>query len=306
MANNGTYGTKKPAFITSSDVDIFYTYRPNRNTDSSEFSGFVKLDSDILSTVDVKDDMGNSLGVLPGVYNLKLPLDKFSVTGIYTVYIRPKEIDATILDVSTLAAYPNIRGIVFNSNRVSGNEDSTIFNNGGLVGYRVEYFDENGDRMSEYRLITSSNRCEPVAQNMNDSSQKGIRYNFNASSNLIFCTLTPSTAMSFNSNNTPFIGDVNQTIRLINTKFNPIMMEIELVEHDADTISVMLEGDQIRNLDKGLITTFNKDGEIYHQASYGHMVNKKTGLNVDFKIENDDTTVYTEESDKLTEVKDNQ
>ena len=68
----------------------------------------------------------------------------------------------------------------------------------------------------------------------------------------------------------------------------------------------MLEGDQIRNLDKGLITTFTSDGNIYHQASYGHMVNKKTGLNVDFKLKNDDTTVYTEESDKLDEVKDNQ
>ena len=306
MANNGTYGTKKPAFITSSDVEIFYTYRPNRNTDSSEFSGFVQLDSDILSTVDATDNVGNSLGTLPGVYNIKLPLDKFGRKGIYTIYIRPREINATILDVSTLAAFPNIRGIVFNSSNVTNNNDSTIFNNGGLVGYRVEYFDENGERMQEYRLITSSNRCEPVAQNMNDSSQKGIRYNFNVSSNLIFCTLTPSTAMSFNSNNTPFIGNVNQRIKLINTKFNPVMMEIEMVDHDIETVSTMLEGDQIRNLDKGLITTFDSDGNIYHQASYGHMVNKQTGLNVDFKLANDETTVYLDEEDKLDEVKNNQ
>lgn len=298
---NSTYGTKRPAFITSNDVDIFYTYRPNRNTDSSEFSGFKKIDSNILSTVDAKDENGLSLGTLPGAYNLKLPLSIFGNVGIYTIYIKPKEIDATILDVSSLASYSNIRGIVISENNNSGSAE--IFNNGGLVGYRVEYINtDDGERSSEYRFITSNNRCEPVAQNMNNSTQKGVTYRFNDSSNLLFCTLTPSAAMSFNSNNTPFIGTVGQNIKLINTKFNPVMYEIELVEHDIETISTMLEGDQIRNLNSGLITTFTKNGEIYHQAHYGHVVDKNTGLNADFKekVEND---VYSEEKDKMKEIK---
>lgn len=299
MANNGTYGTKRPAFITSADVDIFYSYRPNRNTDDSNFSSFVKLNSDILSTVDASNN-GVSLGVLPGVYNLKLPLDKFGEPGIYTIYIRPKEIDATILDVSYLAAYPNIRGIIFNMSNIS-TDDSTILNNGALVGYRIEFLDENNNRTGEYRLITSNNRCEPVAQNLNDSTQNTIRYAFNDSSDMIFCTVTPSTSMSFKSNSTPYIGENGQNVKLVNTKFNPTMMEIELVEHDAETISTMLEGDQIRNLDAGLITTFNKDGEIYHQASYGHIVNKATNLNADYKLNHSDD-VYTSELDKMDEI----
>ena len=301
MANNYTYGTKKPAFITSNDVDIFYSYRPNRNTNSSEFSAFKKLDSDILTSVNAEDEAGDSLGVLPGIYNIKLPLDKFSLPGIYTIYIKPKEIQSRIVDVSTLAAYPDVRGIVISaSNTIS--PDSSIFNNGGLVGYRVEYLDDTNVRMGEYRLITSSNRCEPVAQNLNDSLQKGIRYRFNDSSNLIFCTLTPSTSMSFKTSSMPYIGTTNQSIKLINTKFNPIMLEVELVNHDIETISTMLEGDQIRNLNNGLITTFNNDGDIYHQAIYGHSVNKSTGLNVDFKYKLEDN-VYNEEKDKLNEVK---
>lgn len=303
MANNGTYGTRKPAFITADDVDIFYSYRPNRNTDSSDFSSFVQIDSSILSTVTAKDLNGNSLGVLPGMYNLKLPLTNFSKAGIYTIYIKPREITARILDISTLAAYPNIRGIVLSQTSFSNNSDSTIFNNGGLVGYRVEYMD-NGERMSEYRMITSSNKCEPVAQNLNDSMQKGIRYRFNESSNLIFCTVTPSTSLSFKNGSTPFIGNTNQEIRLINTKFNPVMLEIELVEHDIETISTMLEGDQIRNLDAGLITTFNSNGEIYHQASYGRMTNNSTGLHTDFKIKHT-TEIYSDEASKLDEVKNN-
>lgn len=302
MANNGTYGTKRPALISSSDVDIFYSYRPNRNTDDPGFSSFVKLNSDILSSVDASD--GNTdLGVLPGVYNLRLPLTEFSNPGIYTIYIRPREIDATILDVSYLAAYPDIRGIVLNTS-VINTPDSTIFNNGELVGYRIEFIDNSGVRTGEYRLITSSNRCEPVAQNLNDSVQNSIRYRFNDSSNLLFCTVTPSTAMSFKSSSTPYIGENGQQIKLINTKFNPVMMEVELVEHDAETISTMLEGDQVRNLDAGLITTFNKDGEIYHQASYGHVVNKATGLNADYKLNHTDD-IYTTESDKMNEIKNN-
>ena len=302
MANNGTYGTKRPALVSSTDVDIFYSYRPNRNTDDPGFSSFVQLDSNIISTVDATDRNGNNLGILPGVYNLRLPLTQFSEPGIYTIYIRPKEIDATILDVSYLAAYPDVRGIVLNTSKINAS-DATIFNNGELVGYRIEYLD-NGDRTGEYRLITSSNRCEPVAQNLNDSVQNSIRYRFNDSSNLLFCTVTPSTAMSFKSSSTPYIGENGQQIKLINTKFNPVMFELELVEHDAETISTMLEGDQIRNLDAGLITTFNKDGEIYHQASYGHVVNKATGINADYKINHDDD-IYTTESDKMKEIKDN-
>ena len=277
MANNYKYEKKKPAFITSNDVDIFYSYRPNRNTNSSEFSAFKKLDSDILTSVNAEDEAGDSLGVLPGIYNIKLPLDKFSLPGIYTIYIKPKEIQSRIVDVSTLAAYPDVRGIVISaSNTIS--PDSSIFNNGGLVGYRVEYLDDTNVRMGEYRLITSSNRCEPVAQNLNDSVQNSIRYRFNDSSNLLFCTVTPSTSMSFKSSSTPYIGENGQNVKLVNTKFNPVMFEVELVEHDDETIATMLEGDQLRNLDNGLITTFNKDGEPYHQASYGHVVNKGTNL----------------------------
>lgn len=299
---NGTYGIKRPAYVTQDDIDVFYHYRPSRATDSEEFTGFKKLSSNIINTCDGEAN-DNVTKTLPGMYDLRLPIEEFSAAGIYTIYIKPKELYTNILDVSTLAAYPNIRGVVLNSSTISG-EDSSIFNNGGLVGYRIEYFDDNGTRTQDYRLITSSNRCEPVAQNLNDSMQKGIRYRFNDSSNLIFCTLTPSTSMSFKSSSLPYIGMTNQKIALINTKFNPVSIEVEMTEHDIETISTMIEGDQLRNLDHGLITTFDKDGKIYSQSNYGNMVNKKTGLNVTFKINNEDNIIFSEES-KMAEVKNN-
>lgn len=285
---NGTYGTKKPALITSADIDVFYYYMPTRSSESADFSAFKKLDSSVLSTMNVEVDNDNT--ILPGMYNLNLPLDKFSKTGIYTIYIKPKEVSATILDVSTLASNSSVRGIVIDA---SSSLNDEMYNNGNLTGYRVEYFTDN-KRDEEYRIITSNFKCEPVAQNLNDASQKGIRYRLNDSSNLVFCTLTPSTAMSFKSDSLPYIGKVGQRIALINTKFNPVSIEMEITEHDIESVSAMLEGPQIRNLSNGIITTFDKEGGIYHQADYGNITNPAENINHDFKIPRTENIVSDE------------
>lgn len=300
---NGTYGTRKPAFIKNTDVDIHYFYRPDRSSDSTDFPEFKKLDSSNLDNANTASGVNGETMVLPGMYELRLPLEEFDKAGIYTIYITPKEIYGNILDVSTLAAYPNIRGIIINANDFQ-TEDESIFNNGCLVGYRIEYFDDDGERTGEYRIITSNNRCEPLTVNLIDSSQKGVQYNFNMSSNLIFCTVTPSIAMSFNSSNKPYIGKTSQKIALVNTKFNPVCMEVEMVEHDAETISTMLEGKQIRNLDEATITTFDKDNGIYHQAMYGNIVNPNTSINHDYKFPNTKTIDFNEQ-DNLKIIEDN-
>ena len=296
---NGTYGTKRPAQITFNDVDIFYYYRPSYSSESEDFANFKKLDSSrILSAAN--GEYGREVLTLPGMYNLRLPLNEFGQRGVYTIYIKPKEIFTTIIDGDArLAAMSNIRGIILDASDIA---DADISNNGNLVGYRVEYFDDNKvDRLNEYRIITSNNKCEPVAQNFNDTSQKGIRYRFNDSSNLLFCTLTPSSSLSFKSNSLPGIGSTGQRIALINTKFNPIALEIEMVEHDAETISTMLEGAQLRDLDNGTITTFDRNGAIYHQAKYGNIINPSKGIHYDFKLPKTDNIDYTVENE-LSEV----
>ena len=261
---NNVYGTKRPDNITSDDVDIFYSYRPSRAEDSAEYSTFKKLDSKLLMNTSGKTDGGN-VEVLPGMFDLRLPLDIFGNVGIYTIYIKPKEIRTTILHISTLAAYPDVRGLVLDTNGMS---------NGSLVGYRIEYFNESGDREEDFRIITSNNRCEPVAQIFNDATQNGVRYRFNDAASLMFCTVTPSTSLSFNNNTLPNIGAVGQEIALINTKFNPLCIEVEMAENDAETIATMLNGDQIRDLEHATITTFNKNHEPFSQFSYYTSKNK--------------------------------
>lgn len=55
------------------------------------------------------------------------------------------------------------------------------------------------------------------------------------------------------------------------------MLDIELVDHDADTISTMLEGSQMRDLENGLVTTFNENNEIYNQSEHFTLKDSNNG-----------------------------
>ena len=135
MVASGVYGTTIPSRITTDDVEIFYSYHETRNSDSTEKAVFTKLPSSILSNVlyDSNDNFTNN--TLEGLYNLKLPLRYFNRKGFYTVYIKPRELTAIISDVSNLAAYPNVRGIILDSkaNGISDAVRNRILSNNALV-----------------------------------------------------------------------------------------------------------------------------------------------------------------------------
>jgi hypothetical protein len=149
--------------------------------------------------------------------------------------------------------------------------------NNGLVGYRINYISDAGARQDYYRIITSKNRCEPVVQAPNSSSDKSYTYRYEDASPLTFVTVSPSSAPTFKENATPFIGKPTQKILLVNTYFEPIMLDIEMTTHDADTISYMLENSQLRDLDNGLVTTYNDNNEIYNQAEHFTLKDQYTG-----------------------------
>jgi hypothetical protein len=109
------------------------------------------------------------------------------------------------------------------------------------------------------------------------SSDKTFTYRYEDSSNLSFLTLSPSAAAPFKDNQSPYIGRVGQRILLVNTLFEPIQIDIEMVSNDADTISTMLKGSQLRDVDNGLITTFNDKDEIYNQKEVYTLKDQYTG-----------------------------
>ena len=278
----GAYGTTIPINIANRDisslVDISYCYHEKRSFDSLSNAKFTTLNASILTqaTRDISD--GQFDDKVEGMYNLQLPLSEFNKKGFYTVYIKPKEVEAVIADVSSLTAFPNVRGLVIDSSSVKdGNMVEKVLSNNGLVGYRIVYIADNGDRQDYYRIITSNNRCEPVVQAPNSSSDKSYTYRYDDASPLTFVTVSPSAAPTFKENATPFIGKPTQKILLVNTYFEPIMLDIEMTTHDADTISYMLENSQLRDLDNGLVTTYNDNNEIYSQSEHFTLKDQYTG-----------------------------
>lgn len=292
--SNGVFGTVRPANVSANDVEIWYAYHETRNYDAIASSKFQKLDSNILTPSVHVDTEGYNDSFLEGMYNLKLPLNNFGEVGFYTVYIKPKEHRVKIADIGVLSNFSDVRGIVLNTEDedMNGYIKTLARQNNGLVGYRIQYTNTDSKTRDDiYRIITSNFACEPITR-----SDRTLSYSYNNAGTLSFLTVTPNTVPSYNANMNPFIGSVGQYIVLTNTKFNPVMLDLEITDHDAETISNMLEGSQIRNLDNGLITTFDKNGKIYHQSSLYSVKDEYTnkpmfevkvnkGENIDFNEE---------------------
>jgi len=262
----GTYGITRPADMSPEDVEIIMHYTPSR--DVTEDFVLKKLDAASILTpyFHNNDTGGNTNEILGGMYNLRLPSNEFNQTGIYTLYIRPVEMRTTITDCGVLSALPNVKGIIIDLNNVDP-QFRNKFVAQGLVGFRVEYLNDSGTKVPNfYRIITSSFYCEPVTTNLTNSSQKTIRYRYvENGSDLLFCTLSPSSAPSNKPNATPFIGQPNQDIIITNTYFNPVTLDIEMAEHDIDTLAIALYGNQTKSMEDGIYTLYDPSNNIYKQ-----------------------------------------
>ena len=263
----GSYGTIRGADVSPEDVEIILNYTPSRD-DTDNFV-LTKLDAkSILRPYFNNAQTGGNanIEILGGLYNLRLPAEQFNRIGIYTLYIRPVQIRTTLLDCGVLSALPNVRGIIIDLNSVPS-EYRNKFVNQGLVGFRIEYLNSDGSKITNFfRIITSSFFCEPIIQNLTNTSQKAIRYRYtDSSSNLIFCTLSPSSAPTNKPNAIPFIGQPNQNVIISHTFFNPLSLDIEIAEHDFSTLAIGLFGNQTKSIDDGIYTLYNSDNNIYKQ-----------------------------------------
>lgn len=148
--------------------------------------------------------------------------------------------------------------------------------------------------------MTSSFKVEPISDNLNNTTQKSIKYRLNENSTLVFCTVTPSTAFSLKPNAFPYIGSPNQEIILSNTFFDPIAVEIEMVEHTIDTLAIGIFGNQAKDVKNGTRTYYNKDNEIYKQ--FNEYVIKDTFNNEElFEVKEEREDIdFTQEFDRIT------
>ena len=293
----GTYGTIRPADVSPEDVDIILNYTPSR--DETDNFVLTKLDAVSILRPYFNNQQTNpsspnpNVEILGGLYNLRLPAEQFNQLGIYTLYIRPAEIRTSILDCGVLSSLPNVKGLVIDLNNVPS-QFRNKFVNQGLVGFRIEYLNSDGTKIPNFfRIVTSSFFCEPVVQNLTNTSQKAIRYRYtDNNTNLIFCTVSPSSSPTNKPNATPYIGQPNQTIIMSNTFFNPITLDIEIADQDFSTLAIALYGNQTKSMDDGIYTIYDANNNIYQQYNLYEIrdqfntllyeVRQNRGDNIDF------------------------
>ena len=293
----GTYGTIRPADVSPEDVDIILNYTPSR--DETDNFVLTKLDAVSILRPYFNNQQTNpsspnpNVEILGGLYNLRLPAEQFNQLGIYTLYIRPAEIRTSILDCGVLSSLPNVKGLIIDLNNVPS-QFRNKFVNQGLVGFRIEYLNSDGTKIPNFfRIVTSSFFCEPVVQNLTNTSQKAIRYRYtDNNTNLIFCTVSPSSSPTNKPNATPYIGQPNQNIIITNTFFNPISLDIEIAEHDISTLAIALYGNQTKSMDDGIYTIYDVNNNIYQQYNLYEIrdqfntllyeVRQNRGDNIDF------------------------
>jgi hypothetical protein len=243
-----------------------------------------------------------NLEILGGLYNLKLPAENFNRIGIYTLFIRPAEIRTSILDCGVLSALPNVRGLVFDLSEVPS-EFRNKFVSQGLVGFRIEYLNSDGTKIPNfYRIITSSFFCEPVIENLTNTSQKAIRYRYTENNtNLMFCTLSPSSSPTNKPNSVPYIGQPTQSVIITNTFFNPITLDIEMAEHDFSTLAIALFGNQTKSMDDGIYTMYDTDNNIYRQYNLYEIRDQFNRLLFEVRADRGDDIDFSKNFTNITE-----
>lgn len=275
----GSYGTIRPSDVSPEDVEILMVYTPSRDLTENFILKSLDAPTILRPYFNNVNTGGNTNELLGGLYNLTLPAEEFTNLGFYTLYIRPAQIRTLITDCGILAALPNVKGIVIDLNNVPQRYRNKFVPQ-GLVGFRVEYLNSDGTKIPNFfRVITSSFYCEPIITNQTNSVQKSVRYRYvDGATNLIFLTLSPSSSPTNKPNATPYIGQPNQNIIISNTFFNPVSLEIEMVEHDLSTLAIALYGNQTKSIDDGVYTIYDSNNNIYKQYNLYEIRNQFNSL----------------------------
>ena len=251
----GLYGVNRLADITVDDVDIFYAYSPSR-----EEIGDIQF-KPLFNTI-TNADLRKLIGA-DGVYKLRLPSSVFNKIGFYSILIKPKSFQTTILDCSYVVTNDN--------NQISISKKGVVIpslqfaSNNSLVGYQIEYFDTNDVKIKNLSRIVSSSDLVNININNNTVNQGATTYVLDPAGTSLFLTLTPDQGSLIANNVSVNIGQKGQKIIISNTFFDPFYVEVEMVDETIKTLSYALYGNSTRDLETGILTYFNDDLRIYRQ-----------------------------------------
>lgn len=252
----GIYGTKKLADISSNDVDVLYAYSPSRdNLGDVTFKPLYNFvsDSDLLKMIGAD-----------GMYKLRLPSSIFNEIGFYSLLIKPKTFRTTIRDCSVVVTENEFgiqiskKGIVIPA--------AQFRKANSLVGFSVEYLDADGVKIkNSNKIITSSDLVSPSVNNNNVTNLGATSYALDTAGSYLFLTLSPDEGSIVSGEGAGEVGVAGRDIFLTNTNFDPVHIEVEMVEHDIKTLSYALYGNTTRDNETGILTYFDEQGSIYRQ-----------------------------------------
>lgn len=271
----GIYGSKTLATCDFNDVDILYAYSPNR-----ESIGEVQYKPMYGSVTE--NEFRKMLGV-DGSYKLRLPATIFNKLGFYTVMIKPKSFQTQIIDCSFV--------VTNNQTEIQISKKGIVIpklsfqNTGSLIGYKIEYFDDNNVKIKNFHRIITSSDPVVVSTNNNNSNPNSTSYNLNSNGNYLFLTLSPDESSLISNTQKPDLGKAGQTIIISNTFFDPVMIEVEMVDQNIKTLSYILTGNSTRDLKTGKITYFDENNLVYKQFLLNTRKNTFTDANIDVKEE---------------------
>jgi hypothetical protein len=271
----GIYGNKRLSSVDFNDVDILYTYSPSR-----EELGDLQFRPMYGSITEA--DFKKMLGA-DGGYKMRLPASIFNKLGIYTLLVKPKSFKLEIFDCSYIVTTNETevqvskKGIVIPRTQFQGAA--------GLVGYQVEYFNSNGQKIKNFHRIITSSDPVSVSTNNNNSNASSTSYVLNQNGSYLFLTLSPDELSLVNNQQSVDLGSAGQSILISNTFFDPVMMEVEMVDVTLETLSIELGGNSARDLQTGEYFVFDKSGNLYKQYQLLTRKSEFTQGNLDIRQE---------------------
>lgn len=269
----GIFGSKQLASINVDDVDILYAYSESRESigDTQMQSLFQNITS---------QDFRKFIGA-DGMYKMRLPSSIFNKLGFYSILIKPKSFETTILDCSYV--------VTSDDNAIQISKKGIIIptlqflKTSSLVGYQIEYFDKNDVKIKNLTRIITSNDLVSISPNNNSVNAGATTYVLDSNGVNLFLTVTPDEGSLITKNQKVDIGIKGQKIILSNTYFDPICIEVEMVENTIDTLAIALYGNSTRDLETGILSYFDKNNNIYKQYNIYTQKKKFENGNVDIR-----------------------
>jgi len=271
----GIYGSKRLSDCDFNDVDIFYAYSPGR--ESLGDTQFVPLFNSVTN-----NEFRKLLGA-DGGYKLRLPASVFNKLGFYMVLIEPKSFEVSIADCSYVVTNTDQelqiskKGIVIPKLQFQST--------GSLIGYKVEYFDDNGIKIKNFHRIITSSDLVSLSSNSSSSNPSATSYFLDNNGTQLFLTLTPDEVSLITSEQKPDLGKGGQKILISNTFFDPHMMEIEMVDQNIKTLSYGIFGNAVRDLSNGVFSIFDENNNMYKQYNLLTRKSQFNQANLDVKEE---------------------